>query len=279
MWFWLCWVLTCAGSSLDAEGALSSCSARASHCVASLVVERRLEGPWAQQLQLPGSWLQAQQLWRAGLVAPRHVGSSWFRDRTRVSCIGRRILYYWATREAHHGLSNLQCTPLPCQECPFHLACSHLLLRTRLRSSPTRSRTGPSLVWGGLHFSGVPGHSMFTWSTALFTVWRDWSFPGLLLLWLWISSGQRLYLVPVSCAWHSTWRFKTQSIWTYARNALCMLLYAFGLFFFPARSQQDKGWPLVPVCLLVLKPEVGTYFLSPLCFFHIIMTQYSLHCF
>ena len=35
-----------------------------------------------------------------GLVALRQVGSSGTRARTRVSCIGRRILYHWATREA-----------------------------------------------------------------------------------------------------------------------------------------------------------------------------------
>ena len=28
------------------------------------------------------------------------MGSSWIRDRTRVSCIGKRILYHWTTREA-----------------------------------------------------------------------------------------------------------------------------------------------------------------------------------
>ena len=35
-----------------------------------------------------------------GLVAPRHVGSSWTRARTRLPCIGRRILNHCATREA-----------------------------------------------------------------------------------------------------------------------------------------------------------------------------------
>ena len=35
-----------------------------------------------------------------GLVTPGHVGSSGIRDWTHVSCIGRQILYYWATREA-----------------------------------------------------------------------------------------------------------------------------------------------------------------------------------
>ena len=34
-----------------------------------------------------------------GLVAPRHVGSSWTSDRTRVPCIGRQILNHCATRE------------------------------------------------------------------------------------------------------------------------------------------------------------------------------------
>ena len=35
-----------------------------------------------------------------GLATLRHVGSSWIRDGTRVSCTGRRILYHWVTREA-----------------------------------------------------------------------------------------------------------------------------------------------------------------------------------
>ena len=43
---------------------------------------------------------QAQQLWLTGPVAPRHVGSSQARARTRVPCIGRQILNHCATREA-----------------------------------------------------------------------------------------------------------------------------------------------------------------------------------
>ena len=56
-------------------------------------------GTQAQQLWLAGSRVQAQQLWCTGLVAPWHVGSSWTRARTRVPCIGRRILNHCATRE------------------------------------------------------------------------------------------------------------------------------------------------------------------------------------
>ena len=57
-------------------------------------------GTWAQQLWLASSRVQAQYLWRTGLVALRHVGSSWTRARTRVPCIGRWILTHCATREA-----------------------------------------------------------------------------------------------------------------------------------------------------------------------------------
>ena len=45
---------------------------------------------------------QAQQLWHMGLVAPRHVGSSRTRARTRVPCIGRQTPNHCATREAQY---------------------------------------------------------------------------------------------------------------------------------------------------------------------------------
>ena len=50
---------------------------------------------------------QAQQLWLTGLVAPRHVGSSQTRARTRVSCISRQILNHCATREALEIILNV----------------------------------------------------------------------------------------------------------------------------------------------------------------------------
>ena len=43
---------------------------------------------------------QAQQLWLTGPAAPRHVGSSQTRARTRVPCIARQTLNHCATREA-----------------------------------------------------------------------------------------------------------------------------------------------------------------------------------
>ena len=38
-------------------------------------------------------------MWRTGLVAPQHVGSSRTRAQTHVPCIGRLILNHFATRE------------------------------------------------------------------------------------------------------------------------------------------------------------------------------------
>ena len=43
---------------------------------------------------------QAQQLWLTGPAAPRHVGSSQTRARTRVPCTGRQTLNHCATWEA-----------------------------------------------------------------------------------------------------------------------------------------------------------------------------------
>ena len=52
---------------------------------------------------LPGSSVygifQARILEWVAISSSR--GSSWPRDWTRVSCIGRQMLYHWATREAH----------------------------------------------------------------------------------------------------------------------------------------------------------------------------------
>ena len=60
--------------------------------------------PWTVAHQAPLSmripWiLQPRILEWIAISSSR--GSSWPRDRTLVSCIGRSILYLWATREAH----------------------------------------------------------------------------------------------------------------------------------------------------------------------------------
>ena len=55
-------------------------------------------GPSCCGAQAPDA--QAQQPWLTGPAAPRQVGSSQTRARTRVSCISRQILNHCATREA-----------------------------------------------------------------------------------------------------------------------------------------------------------------------------------
>ena len=67
---------------LRRAGATLCCGARASYCGGFSCCRAR-----------------AQQLWRTGLVAPRHVGSSRTRAQTHVPCIGRWILNHYATRE------------------------------------------------------------------------------------------------------------------------------------------------------------------------------------
>ena len=64
------------------------------NAVASLVLEPGFWGSWAQWLRFLDSKVQAQWLWPTGLVAPPHVGSSWTRDGTHVSCIGRQVLHH-----------------------------------------------------------------------------------------------------------------------------------------------------------------------------------------
>ena len=98
--------------SCHKQGLLSSCSVRAPYCRGSSCCGARAPGctcfndcgTWAPQLQLPGSRARAQQLWHTDLVGPWLVGSSQIRGWTHVPCIGRWILYHWATREAPENL-------------------------------------------------------------------------------------------------------------------------------------------------------------------------------
>ena len=93
-------IFGCVGSSFLCEGFLQSRRAGATlHCGARASHYRGLSCCGAQA---PDA--QAQQLWRTGLVASWHVGSSRTRARTRVPCIGRRILNHCATREALPGV-------------------------------------------------------------------------------------------------------------------------------------------------------------------------------
>ena len=81
-------------SSCDERELPGRCGVPASHSgdLRSMAVEwagLSRCGLWEQLLWSSGSRAQAQYLWCPGLVAPLHVGSSWIRDPTHVSYIGR----------------------------------------------------------------------------------------------------------------------------------------------------------------------------------------------
>ena len=86
----------CVGSSFLCEGFLQLWQAGATlHRGARASHHRGLS---CRGAQAPDA--QAQQLWLTGVIAPRHVGSSQTRARTRVPCIGRQTLNHCAIREA-----------------------------------------------------------------------------------------------------------------------------------------------------------------------------------
>ena len=45
-------------------------------------------------------WSTSLVVWYTSLDASQHVGSSWIRDQTHVSCTGKWVLYHWATKKA-----------------------------------------------------------------------------------------------------------------------------------------------------------------------------------
>ena len=94
IYFWL-WslLLRLVSLQLRQAGATLRCGVRASHCGGFSCCRARALG------------MRASVVWLAGLVAPRHVGSSRTMARTRVPCIGRQILNHCTTREARKLVS------------------------------------------------------------------------------------------------------------------------------------------------------------------------------
>ena len=95
-------------------------------------------GTWVQELWLAGSRAQAQQLWRTGFIAPRHVGSSRTRARTRVPCIRRRTPNHCTTRE--------------CQGCVFLITFFHLFTVAQAMAKVLKfssdDHSGPQILRG-----------------------------------------------------------------------------------------------------------------------------------
>ena len=61
-------------------------------------------------------------MWHTGSVAPRHVGSSWTRAQTRVSCIGRWILNHCTTREVPRPVLDHLCISVKPHLTPGHIS-------------------------------------------------------------------------------------------------------------------------------------------------------------
>ena len=92
--------------------------------MASLVAKHGFQAHGFQYSQLPGSRAQAQQLQHVGLVVLGHVGSSWIRYQTCVSCISRWILYHRVTRETQLQIfyNNFHYSFLPSTWCTFRMS-------------------------------------------------------------------------------------------------------------------------------------------------------------
>ena len=93
-------IFGCVGSSSLCEGSLQLRQAGAP-------LHRRARTSHYRGLSCCGAQApdrQAQLLWLTGPVAPRHVGSSQTRARTRISRTGRQILNHCATREAQESV-------------------------------------------------------------------------------------------------------------------------------------------------------------------------------
>ena len=98
IYFWLCWVFIAVWAFLQLRQAGATLQLQCACFSLQWLLLLQSTGPRAlrlQQLQLPVSRAQAQQLGCMGLAALQHVGSSQIRDQTRFSCIGRQILHHW----------------------------------------------------------------------------------------------------------------------------------------------------------------------------------------
>ena len=99
---------------------------------------------------LAGGFFTASAVWGAkwwqclDLVALWHVGSSWTRNQTFVSCTGRWILNHWATREALDSLPYNSVTYV------IYRSCSNdcFLLQTSFFSPPFWMLYWPLGPWG-----------------------------------------------------------------------------------------------------------------------------------
>ena len=105
---------------------------------------------------------QAQQLWRTGSAAPRHVGSSQTRARTRVPCIGRQTPNHCATREAHENVSFLKQIVTGKEKWILYNNVE------QKRSWGKRNKPPPTTPKAGLHPKKVMLHIWWDWKGVLY---------------------------------------------------------------------------------------------------------------
>ena len=104
-----------------------------------------------------------------GLVALQHVESSWSRDPIHVSCIGRWILYHWATREALKvkvlvtQLCLTLCSPMDCS--PPGSSVHGILWARILECFATPFSRGSSQRRDWTQVSCIAGGSFTVWAT------------------------------------------------------------------------------------------------------------------
>ena len=98
IYFWPRWVFVAARGPSPVAESRGHSSLRCAGLSLQWPLPLRSTGSRHVGFSSRGTW--AQQLWLTGPVAPRHVGSSQTRARTRVPCISRQILNHCATREA-----------------------------------------------------------------------------------------------------------------------------------------------------------------------------------
>ena len=144
-----------------------------------------------------------------------HVGSLWTRDQTCVSCVGRWILYHWATREALNKyffnclcLSRtymflVQIFPEKCYKIApwwqkkreyFYLKINNILYVILLYST--------SLPWKNVHFN------FLMLLIQNYITWKQWIFSAHLKILVFLNrTSVELYLIS-SCPSHLvTWNF------------------------------------------------------------------------
>ena len=93
------------------------------------------------------------QLWCTGFVALRHVESSWTRDQTHISCIGRQILNHW-TPQGNPNVLIQEENPVRVQFSVFRAECCSIPQDT-VRAPGRDSAVALELRPSGLKFSDI----------------------------------------------------------------------------------------------------------------------------